>query len=513
MQNTVTKLLAGVLVFNMGLNIAMGVMFVQQRNQLRAAQAAAAQAAAQASTISTQAAPPAASGDQADLKQQLERSEKDRIKASRDAANMRTQVEELKAAAKERDTLKTQVQQLQQKNGELLNQVGNLQSMNTINGQVVALRELQPLRGVPRQFMNHTELRSYFTDQLNKELSPQEEQRQLGALRALGMDNGATSLREGQVDQYVNNVLGFYNQETKQLVVITDRPKMGIGDQITYAHEFTHNLQDQHFNLTALFAQAAGNSDHQNAIRGLVEGDATLTMGMYARDYLSSMDIVKYQLELYKNLDVSRYFSGGGGPQVESAMEFPYTDGAQFVAELYQTGGWALVNRAFSNPPRSTEQVLHPEKYMRGEQPLPVGLPNLQAALPGWSVLDEDTLGELYMRIYLEFQVDFATAIPAAEGWGGDRYQALSDGKGGLALALRSVWDSPADAREFFMAYGAYVASEGKGAPAQQLGPGRMRWKLPKQEVYLSVNGNQALVLRAPDAATLDRLIAQFPGL
>lgn len=507
MQNTVTKLLAGVLVFNMGLNIAMGVLFVQQRNQLRAAQAAA----AQAGTVAAQAAP-APAGDVAELKQQLERSEKDRIKASREAASMRSQVEELKVAAKERDTLKTQVQQLQQENGVLRNEVGNLQSMNTINGQVVALRELQPLRGVPRQFMNHTELRAYFTEQIDKELSPEQEQRQLGALRALGMDNGATSLREGQIDQFVNNVLGFYDQETKQLVVITDRPKMGIGDQITYAHEFTHNLQDQHFNLSALFAQAAGNSDYQNAIRGLVEGDATLTMGLYARDHLSSMDIVKYQLELYKNLDISRYFGGGGGPQVESAMRFPYTEGAAFVASLYQSGGWAQVNRAFGNPPRSTEQVLHPEKYLRGEAPVPVGLPNLQAALPGWQVLDEDTLGELYMRIYLEFQVDFATAIPAAAGWGGDRYQALSDGKGGLALALRSVWDSPGDAQEFFAAYGAYVAAEGKGAPTQQLGPGRMRWKLPKQQIYLSVSGNQVLVLRAPDAPALDALIAQFPG-
>lgn len=506
MQNTVTKLLAGVLVFNMGLNIVMAVMFVQQRGQLRAAQAAAAQ------TRQSAPAPAAGGGEDAALKQQLERSEKDRIKASRDAASMRTQLDELKTAAQERDDLKTKVQQLQQENGQLRNEVGNLQSMNTINGQVVALRGLQPQRGVPRQFMNRAQLRSYFTDEMNKEMSSEEEQRQIKNLRALGMDNGVTSLRQAQIDDYVNSVLGFYNQETKQLVVITDRPKMGIGDQITYAHEFTHNLQDQHFDLTALFAQARGNSDYQNAIRGLVEGDATLSMGLYARDHLSDMDIVKYQLELIKNLDVSRYFGGGGGPMVESAMEFPYTDGATFVGQLYRSGGWPAVNQAFKNPPRSTEQVLHPAKYARGEQPVPVGLPNLQAALPGWKLLDEDTLGELYMRIFLEFQVDIDTAIEAGEGWGGDRYQTLTDDKGRLVLALRSVWDSQADAQEFFLTYGAYVASEGKGAPAQPVGQGRVRWRLPGQEVYLSMSGSQVLVLRAPDAPTLDALIAQFPG-
>ncbi len=503
MQNTVTKVLAVALVLNMGLNIALGLAVRQMRLDLAARPAQ--QPAAQ------QTAPP----DQlAELQAKLERAEQDRIKATRDATSLRTQLSDLRGVAQDRDAIRGQIQQLQQENEQLRSQVTNLQSMNEINGQVTALRGLEPLRGVVRLFMNRTELRESITAELAEELSPEEEQRQLDLLRALDMDGGITSLRDAQIDDFVKNVLGFYDQTTKNLVVITERRTMSVGDRITYAHEFAHNLQDQHFDLTKLFVGAEGNSDHQQALRALVEGDATVTMYAFSETHLSEMERLQHEADQLRSYDVSGIFSGGrGGPIVESASQFPYVEGAQFVAELYGQGGWAAVDRAFANPPRSTEQILHPEKYFRGEGPVGVGIPQLTAGLPGWQLVSEDTLGELYMRIYLEHQLAIAEAVPAAEGWGGDRYQVLRDGQGRLALALRTAWDTPADAREFFEAYTRYASAQAGGLPAQNAGPGRLRWALADRQIYLSLRDSQVLILRAPDAATLDAIVPQFQGV
>src|SRR5439155_16288511 len=143
-----------------------------------------------------------------------------------------------------------------------------------------------------------------------------------------------------------------------------------------------------------------------------------------ARANLSATDIASYQLEQLQTVDLSGIFSGSGGPLVESAAAFPYTDGMGFVSLLYGQGGWPAVAQAFANPPRSTEQVLHPVKYVAGDEPVQVRLPNLSAALGGgWRALAEDTLGELYMRIYLEHYLNIDQAGAAAMGWGGDRYQ------------------------------------------------------------------------------------------
>jgi len=505
MQRLMTWTAVFVLIFAMVLNV---VLFRQNR-QIRQQLAAAPQQATQPTQ-----APPSQSGDIADLKQQLDRSEKDRIKAAREAASLRTQLDQLKPAAQERDQLRQQVQSLSQQNQQLQSQVDNLQTMNTINGQVVQLRGLSAQHGVVRKFMDHQQLRAYFTEALAREFSVEDEQRQRAVLQALDMGDGGGDMRQAQIDGAVKSILGFYDHNTKQLVVVTDRPRMGVRDRVTYAHEFTHSLQDQHYDLSGLFARAAGNSDYEEAIRGLVEGDATLSMGLYARENLSAMDIATYKLEQAQELDLSGILTPGGGPLTESAAAFPYSDGTNFVYLLYNRGGWPAVARAFADPPRSTEQVLHPQAYLGGDEPLRIDMPNLGARIGGgWKVVTEDTLGELYTRIYLEGALRIDDAIQAGVGWGGDRYEVLSDGQGRLALALHSAWDSPWDAQEFFDAYSAYVAARGGGNPAVLQSDGQhMRWQIADRQFYLGRAGNQVLVLHAPDAATLDALIRQFPG-
>lgn len=504
MDRIVTLVVALVLILSM---VVEGVLFAQN---LDMRQRLASQPAA---TAATNAAPTAS----ADASAELERYKQDYNKAFTEARTLREKNATLSTAAKERDELKTQLSTLQQENTNLKNEVQNLQTMNTINGQVTKLRQLPPLANVPRSFMDQGELRDYFTKSYETSYSADAEAADRAVLQALDMGGQASTenLRESQIETMTKSVLGFYDQQTKKLVVVTNRPQMGVHDRVTYAHEFTHSLQDQHYDLSAMFARTKGNSDYEQATRALIEGDATYTMSLYAQNYLDAMDVTQYQLEAYQDLDLYSVMSSisYSGPMVESAMYFPYQEGATFAATLYANGGQSDVERAFRNPPRSTEQVLHPEKYYQGDEPVAVTLPDLGRAL-GWKVVHENTLGELTLRIYLEHLLPLNEAVPAGEGWGGDRYQVLQSGTGQLALAIRTAWDSPQEAAEFASAYADFVQELGQGSATQlSAAQGRQRWQLSGRQIYLSRAGTQVLVLQAPDAATLDTLIAQFPGL
>ncbi len=499
MQRLAVTLSTFALIFVMLVN---GVLFYQNL-QLRNRTSAVAPAPTQSAPTASQSA------KIAELEQQLQRAEQDRVKATRDATTAKNQLSQLQGAAQDRDALKTKVDALEQENAQLRTEVGNLQTMNTINGQVAPLRGLPPLSQVPRTFMNHDQLRTYFTDMLAKEWPPEEERREAAVLSALDMGGGSANLRQSEIDSMVKGILGFYDQNTKQLVVVTDRAQMGVRDRVTYAHEFTHSLQDQHYNLTALFDRAKGNADYAMGIRALVEGDATLTMGLYARKNLSAMDIANYRLEEFQSIDLSGLTFGDGGPLVESATYFPYQEGAAFVATLYQEGGWQAVNAAFKQPPRSSEQIIHPERYFAGDMPVAVQLPDLR--IPGWHVIAEDTMGELYLRIYLEHYISIDEAIAACEDWGGDRYQVLGDDHGHLALALQTTWDNTLAAERFFNGMTGFVAGLSGNIPAGlQSGGTEMRWQLPGRQFYAGRSGNWVLVLHAPDSATLDTLLGRF---
>ena len=154
---------------------------------------------------------------------------------------------------------------------------------------------------------------------------------------------------------------------------------------------------------------------------------------------------------------------------LRESLLFPYTAGLSFVQSLQASGGWDAVNGAFREPPASTEQVLHPEKYASHEAPVDVTLP---ADLPtklgqGWSKGLEDTLGEFQLKVWLD-QVAAGSGGPSADaaaaGWGGDRVMLLDGPNGARAIALKTAWDTPADASEFAAAANSVVAKLGNGA-------------------------------------------------
>jgi hypothetical protein len=143
------------------------------------------------------------------------------------------------------------------------------------------------------------------------------------------------------------------------------------------------------------------------------------------------------------------------------------------VLRLVTQGGYAAVDAAFADPPDSTEQILHPDKYLTREAPVEVKVPaGITAKLgAGWSQVGQDTLGEAILRIWLK--IGGATPLDAnkaAAGWGGDRLALYRGPSGELVVVLVTEWDSIGDAEEFAGAAAALADAANRGMPIEQSG-------------------------------------------
>ncbi len=373
---------------------------------------------------------------------------------------------------------------------------------------VEGIRGLRATGPYTRSLMTPAELRAYQEKKFDEDYTPEEARRDALTLAALDLLPRGFNLREFLLDLYTEQIVGFYDPDTKQFFVISAAGQPGILERVTFAHEYTHLLQDQHFDLIALgFTDDERkrpkdlDDDAMLARRALVEGDATLTQLLY----LQRLPLAEQEewLEAVQR-QPSEVFDRAPRA-IREELVFPYTAGLAFVQRLYVRGGWEAVNAAFRDPPASTEQILHPEKFDRREAPIRVTLPPLTDTLgSGWRIVDENVLGEFYLRVYLEEHLPAFRAEAAAAGWGGDRYAVYENEAAGQDLLVLAVaWDSEAEAQEFVEAYRAYAADRFGAGPIREA-EGQALWK-GQDALWLEWRGARALILRGPDEEVITR--------
>lgn len=279
-------------------------------------------------------------------------------------------------------------------------------------------------------------------------------------LIALGLLPPGSSIRQLTLDLQEGQVAGYYSPDKDQLFVVRrSGDDLGAIERVTYAHEFNHQLQDQHFQLDRFFEDAADETDGALGRLALIEGDAVsvqstwMTQNLTPRELGELIAVALGPASLESLQRAPRYLR-------ETAL-FPYEDGFAFTNRLLAGGGYPAVDAAYEDPPQSTEQILHPDRYLQRETPdevrIPTGLATTLGA--GWSDAGQDTLGELVLRIWLrEGEVTVADARAAAAGWGGDRLVLLRGPDDAVAIGLVTAWDTPADALEFTTAAEAAVS-------------------------------------------------------
>jgi hypothetical protein len=344
-----------------------------------------------------------------------------------------------------------------------------------INAQVQAIRGLDEKTPVTPTIVSSEELAKVLQDSFSTDYPPKQVAADELMYHALGLLPKDQKLGEVYLDLLESQVAGLYDPKTKSLYVLSKEGGVGPVEKVFYSHEYDHALQDQHFDLNKVQDGLEDQSDTLLAHQSLVEGDAYVTMTYWLQQHLSPAEISEV---ITASQDPATQAALAKIPQiVQAQILFSATQGTQWVLAMQLQGGWSAVDEAFGKLPASTEQILHPEKYASGEAPIPVDLPDDLATNlgSGWSLSQENTLGEHQMSIWLGAPTT-ASATAAAEGWGGDRIAVLSGPNGAWAVAWQTVWDSADDAAEFETAADAAVAKAGgPGAVLPGVG-GTTRW-------------------------------------
>jgi hypothetical protein len=363
-----------------------------------------------------------------------------------------------------------------------------------IEEQVRAIRALEEKAPVQPKVLDEAALSAYVKEQFRKDNPEALVKANERMLKVLGLLPADASLEDLYISLLSGVVAGLYNPKDKTLYVVSRSGGLGPTEKTTFAHEYTHALQDQNFGLGGLQLDAPGQGDRGMARLALVEGDATLLMTLWQIDHLSQAELIQL---LGESLDPAVTGPLEKMPAVlRESLLFSYTGGLTFTQGLHSSGGWAAVDAAFGKPPASTEQILHPEKYDSGEAPTIVDLPDDLAARmgAGWSLGLEDTLGEFQLKVWLAnaaggVATDQANAAKAAAGWGGDRVTVLDGPGGATAVVIRSEWDSASDAAEF--------ATQAELVVVSLSGAG---------DVLAGAGGTNVTVVLAPSADLVSRL-------
>ena len=278
------------------------------------------------------------------------------------------------------------------------------------------------------------------------------------AWRTIGVIPPDADLHEAYRTFLTGEVVGFYDPETGELVYLGSGD-LGFTERLTLAHELTHALDDQTFDLTRLDALVNACQDERAAAAlGLIEGSA---------QYFSAASMTENpDVSLSDLIDaIAQAAAGGSAPEgvppfLYAISIWPYTDGMAYVGTLAGTGGTGAVDRAFEHFPVSTEQVIHPDRYP-SDRPTAVDVPDLTGALgAGWGDLDAMSIGEEWLRAMLALHLDGGVADAAAAGWDGGVYRAFTDGTD-VVVALRTDWDSTEDAAAFASALEDWSAAGG----------------------------------------------------
>lgn len=371
------------------------------------------------------------------------------------------------------------------------------------------LRELSILRGVKSGAQSRSEIERVIIKNLDTDTTPAEMYAAEVLLKAFGLAPADFAYRSFLIKLLSEQVAGYYDPKAKQFY-LADWIELD-GQKPVMAHELTHALQDQHFNLQRFDKWPKGDSDAELAARALIEGDATLAMTLYLAKHplialafmRSSQDTATEQFEKAPRA-------------VRESLLFPYMEGSTWATEVYERGGWAMVSKAFAKLPQSTEQIMHPEKYFTYEAPVKLTLPNFTRALgPGWKRIEYDVSGEWgYYLVLDQFLNDAKLSKQAAAGWGGDRF-VIYEGprKSGLFLAQVTAWDTAADAQEFFDAYTKRTVKRIRDVSAFQADTTgadnrRSEWSAPSGNGVIDLRGSRVVILEGmPANANIDKLL------
>jgi hypothetical protein len=337
-----------------------------------------------------------------------------------------------------------------------------------VGAAVAEIRGLEFRREVPVEVIDDDTALKHMTARILKFQSREEIAAQQEAFALLGLLEPGTDLLAMFLAVLEEQAGGFYDPETGSFFLLDDMPASIAS--VLIAHELTHALEDQYFDLDERLERAMGDDDRLFALGAVHEGSATLLMSVFTVHAMGDGSLTFEDLSDMQETEAVRGERLAAMPPVLGrAILGPYVLGMGFLLRGGSPANVVLgfpaedVARAYESGPLSSEQILHPEKYWDPEHrddPVDVDLGDARAALGrAWKPRAGGVLGELGVAVLVGAGMPGSASDPgimdptrwtneAASGWGGDRWLLWSRGERSV-VALKTVWDTETDAAEF----------------------------------------------------------------
>ncbi|HEY2350969.1 MAG TPA: hypothetical protein VGH83_00555 [Candidatus Acidoferrum sp.] len=321
--------------------------------------------------------------------------------------------------------------------------------------QMSAITGLKLLTPLKKTLRSRDEIRAYVIREMNEDKAPQERYASSRSAEAFGLLPKGFDFDSFMVELLTEQIAGLYDPKAHEFYIADWIP---VADQrMVMAHELTHALEDQHFQIDAWAKAARPNDDAELARESVLEGSAMAAM----IDYL--LGETGRSLKDLPDIDPSMLVGDMGStptlkkapPFLKDALVFPYFAGLTFSADLLKTDGWKGLPRVFANPPVSTQQIMHPALYHSGKTPSQVKLPEFEKLLgPEWTRLEENVMGEFGWKEVLKQFLGEDRAKALAAAWDGDRYVVFEQKRTKrLLLISRLRLNNAAEAARYFGQY------------------------------------------------------------
>jgi hypothetical protein len=373
-----------------------------------------------------------------------------------------------------------------------------LQSMSEITG----LSLLTPLKKTLR---SRDEIRAYVIRQMNEDRDATQRYADTKSAEAFGLLPRNFDLDSFMVELLTEQIAGLYDPKAHEFYIADWIPLKS--QREVMAHELTHALEDQHFQIEPWLKSARPNDDAELAREAFLEGSATAAMVDYLlreqgmnMSFLSMPEfdpsILLGELENSPNLKKAPSF-------IKDSLIFPYFAGMTFTAAAFKPAGWSSIGRVFANPPATTQQIMHPALYKSGHVPEKVELPSIEARLgKEWKQLDDNLMGEFgWLEVFKQFLGD-ERAKPLAAAWEGDRYQVFENQQSKrLLLVCRLHLANEERAARFFGQYSELLEKKHENRSTLFRRPNFFSFDTPDGGVFLRCSGADCLVLEGGERA------------
>ena len=386
---------------------------------------------------------------------------------------------------------------------------------NEVLGQMSQITGLKLVTPLKKSLRSREEIRAYVIRQMNEEKNAAERYADERSAEAFGLLPKGFDLDAFMVNVLTEQVEGLYDPKAREFYIADWSP---LADQrMVMAHELTHALEDQHFQIEKWVKAARPNEDAELARDAVLEGSAMAAMV----DYL--MLSTGRSLKDLPDFDPGMLIGDLGStptlqkapPFLKDTLIFPYIGGLSFSAAILKNKGWAALPGVFERPPVSTQQILHPALYRSGKVPTTVALPQLEKLLgSNWSKLDENIMGEYGWKEVLKQFLDEDRAKMLTAAWDGDRYAVFEEKQTKkLVLVTRLHLDSEEHAVRFFGQYS--EALEKKYSERSNLlrRPNFFSFDTPDGGVFLDCLGTECVTMEGTTRKTFDAFTKELDWL